>query len=62
MSSEEQGNLLVDGEEINTVTSYKFVGTLFTNDSYIKDKIKRRISLGKAAMAKLCKIMKDSEF
>ena len=51
---------LVDGEEIRTVTSYKFLGALITNDGYIHDEIKRRITLGKAAMAKLTKIMKDS--
>jgi hypothetical protein len=46
---------LVDGEEIRTVTSYKFLGALITNDGYIHDEIKRRITLGKAAMAKLTK-------
>jgi hypothetical protein len=56
MSIGDQGNILVDGEEI-TVTSYKFLGTLITNDGYIHDEIKRRITLGKAAMAKLTKIM-----
>jgi ABC-type histidine transport system ATPase subunit len=60
MSTGEQGNILVDGEEIRTVTSYKFSGALITNDGYIYDEIKRRISLGKAAMANLTKITKDS--
>jgi hypothetical protein len=60
MSIGEQGNILVDGEEIRTVSSYKFLGALITNDGYIHDEIKRRITLGKAAMAKLTKIMKDS--
>jgi hypothetical protein len=60
MSTGEQGNILVDGEEIRTVTSYKFLGALITNDGYIHDEIKRRISLGKSAMAKLTKITKDS--
>jgi hypothetical protein len=60
MSTGEQANILVDGEEIRTVTSYKFFGAVITNDGYIHDEIKRRISLGKAAMAKLTKIMKDS--
>jgi hypothetical protein len=64
MSIGDQGNILVDGEEIRTVTSYKFLGALITNDGYtrIHDDMKRRIMLGKAAMAKLTKIMKDSGF
>jgi hypothetical protein len=60
MSIGDQGNILVDGEEIRTITSYKFLGALITNDDYIYDEIKRRISLGKAAMVKRTKIMKDS--
>jgi hypothetical protein len=60
MSIGEQGNILVDGEEIRTVKSYKFLVALITNDGYIHDEIKRRITLGKAAMAKLTKIVKDS--
>jgi hypothetical protein len=60
MSTAEQGNISVDGEEIKTVTSYQFVRALITNDGYIHEEIKRRISLGKPAIAKLIKIMKDS--
>jgi hypothetical protein len=60
MSIGEQGNILVDGEEIRTVTSYKFLGALITNDGYSNDEIKRRINLGKAAMAKLTNIRKGS--
>jgi hypothetical protein len=41
MSTGQQGNILVDGEEIRTVTSYKFLGALITNDGYIHDEIKR---------------------
>jgi hypothetical protein len=33
-----------------------------TNDGYTMEEINRRISLGKASMANLTKIMKDSEF
>jgi hypothetical protein len=60
MSIGEQGNILVDGEEIRTVTSYKFLGALITNNGYIHDEIKKRITLGKAAMTKLTTIMKVS--
>jgi hypothetical protein len=60
MSIGEQGNILVDSEEIRTVIICKLIVVLITNDCYIHDEIKRRISLDKAAMAKLTKIMKDS--
>jgi threonine dehydratase len=53
LSTGEQANVLVDGEKIRTVTSYKFLGALITNDGCIHDEIKKIISLGKAAMAKL---------
>jgi hypothetical protein len=43
----------VNSEEISTVTSYTFLGALIANYGYTKDEIKRRITLGKAAMAKL---------
>jgi hypothetical protein len=32
------------------MTRYKFLGALITNDSYIHYEIKRRITLGRAAM------------
>ncbi|GFG34120.1 hypothetical protein Cfor_05576 [Coptotermes formosanus] len=61
LSTGEQVNLLVDGQEISAVTSYKILGVLITNTGYSKHKIKRKIRLGRAAMAKLSKIMKDRE-
>jgi hypothetical protein len=60
MSTGEQVIIFADGEETSTVTSYKFLGALITNDIYTKDEIKRRINLGEAAMANLTKIMRDS--
>jgi len=45
---------------MNTGTSYKLLGALITSDGYSKDEIKRRISLGKAAMVILARIMRDS--
>jgi hypothetical protein len=55
MSIGEQVNIFVYGKEISTITHYKFLAALIINDGYIKDEIKRRISLGKAATAKLTK-------
>jgi hypothetical protein len=60
MSTGEQANILADGEEIRIVTSYKFLGALITNNGYIHDVIKRRISFGQAGMAQLTNDMKDS--
>jgi hypothetical protein len=56
MNTEEQVNILAHGKEISTITSCKFLVALITNDGYTKDEIKRRISLGKVAMAKLTKL------
>jgi hypothetical protein len=60
MSTGEQENIFVHSEKISTITGYEFSGALITNDGYTRDEIERRIALGKAAMAKLTKIMEDS--
>jgi len=52
---------LSDGEGINTVTNYKFLVVLITNDSYTNEETKKRISLSKPTMANLTKIIKDLE-
>jgi hypothetical protein len=58
-STVEQVNILADGKEISTITSYKFLWALITNDGYTKYDIRRRLSLGKTATAELSKIMRD---
>jgi hypothetical protein len=59
MSIGEKVQISINGEDISTVTSYKFLGSPITSYGNNKEENKR-ISLGKAAMSKLTKIMKDS--
>jgi len=47
MNTGEQVNIFTDGKETSTITGYKFLWALITNDGYIKEGIKNRISLGK---------------
>ena len=61
MSNVEKVNIFWDGEDISTVTNYKFLVVLITNDSYTNEETKKRISLSKAEMANLTKITKDLE-
>jgi hypothetical protein len=56
MSTVEKVNIFSVVEDISTVTSYKFLVVLFTNDSYINEETEKRISLSKATMANLTKI------
>jgi len=59
MSTVKKVNIFSDGEDISTVTNCKFLVVLITNDSYSSEETKKRISLSKAAMANLTKIIKD---
>jgi len=59
MNNVEKVNIPSDGEDISTVTNYKFLVVLITNDSYTNEEIKKRISLIKAAMANLTKVTKN---
>jgi hypothetical protein len=61
MSNVEKVNIISDGENIGTVTNYKFLVDLITNDRYTNKDTKKRISLSKPAMANLTKIIKDLE-
>ena len=54
-------NIFSDGEDISTVTNYKLLVVLITNDSYSSEESKKRISLSKPAMANLTKIIKYLE-
>lgn len=46
---------------MSRVTNYNFVVVLTTNDSYTNEETKKGISLSKAAMGNLTKIIKDFE-
>jgi len=61
MSYEEKVNILSDGEDISTVTKYKFLVVLITNHSYTNEQYKKRISLSKVALANLIKSIKVME-
>jgi hypothetical protein len=55
MSTWEQGNIFVDSEEIRTVTGYKLLGALTTNDGYTKDETERKNNLGQSSNGKIDK-------
>ena len=48
-----------DGEKVETVTDFIFVGSKITVDSNCSDKIKRRLLLGRKAMTNLDSILKS---
>jgi hypothetical protein len=53
MSIVEKVNIFSGGEDITTITNYKFLVVLITNDSYTNEKTKKRISLSKVTIANL---------
>jgi DNA-binding MarR family transcriptional regulator len=59
MSTVEKVNIISYGEDISTVTHYKVLVVLITNNSYTNKETKKRISLRKPAMANLIKNIKD---
>ena len=58
MSTVEKVNIFSDGEDISTITNYKFLVVLITNDSYTNEETKKRISLSKPAMANWTKMIR----
>jgi hypothetical protein len=62
MSNVEKVNIFSDGEDISTVTNYKFLVVLITNDSYTNEEITKRTSLIKVAMENLTRIIKFWKF
>jgi len=61
MSTVEKVNIFSNGEDISTVTNYKSLVVLITNDSYTNEETKKRINLSKPTMANLTKIIKGLE-
>ena len=53
------GTMKIDGEEIEAVDSFVFLGAKITSDSTCEKEIRRRIAMGKCAVGKLMKIWKD---
>jgi hypothetical protein len=50
---------ILDGTEVEIVNSYAFLGTIITRDGYDHKEINIRLSMGRLAMTKLEKIIKD---
>jgi hypothetical protein len=52
---------ILDGTEIEIVNSYTFLGNIITTDGYDQKEINRRLSMGRLAMIKLEKLVKDRD-
>ena len=53
------GDVFVNGEKVEVVNNFSFLGAHITNDGLCEKEIRRRIGMGKAAMGRLTKIWKD---
>jgi hypothetical protein len=54
-------NINIDGQKLTNVNEINFLGANIYKDGHQTNEIKRRIRLGKVAMTKLTKIMKDPD-
>jgi hypothetical protein len=52
---------ILDGTKIEIVNSYTFLGTIITRDGYDHKEINTRLSMGRPAMIKPEKLMKDRD-
>jgi len=52
---------ILEGREMEIINSYAFLGSIITRDGYEHKEINRRLSIGRMAMTKLEKIMKDRD-
>ena len=52
----------IDGEKVETVTDFIFLGSKITADSDCSHEIKRRLLLGKKAMTNLHSILKGRDY
>jgi len=59
MSTRKTDPINIDGEEIDVVSSFQFLGSVITDNGECKEEIRRRLILGRTAMAELDKIWKD---
>jgi hypothetical protein len=50
---------ILDGTEMEIINCYTFLGSIITRDGYDYKEINRKLSIGRMAMTKLGKIMKD---
>jgi hypothetical protein len=52
---------ILEGTEIEITSYHTFLGFIITRDGYDNKQINRRLSIGRMAMTKLEKIMKDRD-
>jgi len=50
---------MLDGTEIEMTSYHTFLGSIITRDGYGNKEVNRRLSIGRMAVTKLEKIMKD---
>ncbi|XP_047480176.1 uncharacterized protein LOC125032835 [Penaeus chinensis] len=62
MTTTNDTHLDIDGEAIDVVESFNFLGALISPRNLYSQDTNRRIGLGKAAVIGLCKIWKDKNF
>ena len=59
MTTGDNGEMTVDGKDIEILTKCVFLGALITKDELCEKGVRRRIAMGKAAMGGLTSIWKD---
>jgi len=52
---------ILDGTEMEIISCYTFLGSIITRVGYDYKEINRRLSIGRMAMTKLEKMMKDRD-
>ena len=60
MMTDDTSKFQMDGDKIEVVQSFNFLGNLVNKDSTSSEEIKRRLNLARIAMAKLKYLMKSS--
>ena len=61
MTTETLNEFILDGTEMEIINCYIFLGYIITRDGYNYKEINRGLSIGRMAMTKLEKIMKDRD-
>src|ERR1700733_9182338 len=59
MTTADYDSFEIDGEKIEVMTSFTFLGSVIENEGKCDMEIKRRVAIGKAAMTGMEKIWKD---
>ena len=59
MTTADYDSFEIDGEKIEVITSFTFLGSVIENEGKCDMEIKRRVAIGKAAMTGMEKIWKD---